>query len=46
VNEVRKENLAVKTNCGNNLRAENFIALPEITNSVVVCDVVKTLSTV
>ena len=45
MNEVKKGNLAVKTYSGNNLCAEKFVALLELTNSVVVCDVGKTLST-
>jgi len=45
VNEVKRDNLAVTTKYGSNLRAEKFVALHEITASLVVCDVGKTLST-
>ena len=46
VNEVKKDILAIKTHYGKNLRSKKFIALLEITNSFVVCDVGETLSTV
>jgi len=39
VNEVKGDSLAVRTKYGSNLRAEKFIALHELTTSLVVCDV-------